>query len=395
MFKDYNLIKIGDSAKLEKKITEIDIKKFVEMTGDDNRLHVDKEYAKTTPFKDIVVHGMIGASFISTIIGTRLPGDGALWISQTLEFLLPVRLGDELTILATVISKLDRERILELETKVLNQSGQVVLSGVGKVKVLEIKTPELIVKVEKNKVAIVSGGAGGIGNAICLHLAKAGYKIVVNYLKSDVSAQNLVLKIQEMGGKAAAIKANISKKEEAQELVEKTVRLFDGISLLVNNASPKIVPKIFENMLWEDFTEHLDVQLKGTFNLLNACVPIMKNQHYGKVVNITSQVLDSNPTQGWVAYAVGKSALSTYSKYLASELGPFGIHVNCISPGMTDTEFIGNIPEKARLITARQAPLRRLAIPDDVAAAVVFLASESSNFITGETLRVNGGQAML
>ena len=114
MFKDYESIKIGDSAKLTKKINLEDIKKFVEMTGDDNRLHIDKEYAKTTPFKDIVVHGMLGASFISTIIGTKLPGDGALWVSQTLDFLLPVRLGDELTVSATVLQKFERDRLLEL-----------------------------------------------------------------------------------------------------------------------------------------------------------------------------------------------------------------------------------------------------------------------------------------
>ena len=121
----------------------------------------------------------------------------------------------------------------------------------------------------------------------------------------------------------------------------------------------------------------------------------MKAQQYGKIINITSQVLDANPTPGWTAYSIGKAAIANYSKCLAVELGPFGIHVNCISPGMTDTAFIGDIPEKARAIIARQAPLRRLAKPDDVSAAVLFLASEGADFITGETLRVNGGQVML
>ncbi len=395
MFKDYQSIKVGDSAKLVKKITVEDIKKFVDMTGDDNLLHVNKEYAKTTPFKDIVVHGMLGASFISTIIGTKLPGNGALWISQTLDFLLPVRLGDELTIAATVLNKVDRERLLELETKVTNQSGQTVLFGMGKVKVLETTAISEEKKLEKQKVAIVTGGAGGIGHSICTQLAKAGYSVVVNYLKSEGSANELVAEIKAAGGKAIAIRANVSVREEAQELFEKTVRTFGNVTLLVNNASPKIAPKGFETLEWKDISEHLDVQLKGAFNLINACVPTMKEQRYGKIINITSQVLDSTPTPGWTAYTIGKSALATYSKYLAAELGPLGIHVNCVSPGMTDTGFIGDIPEKARLIIARQAPLRRLAKPNDVASAVTFLASDNADFITGETLRVNGGQVML
>ena len=98
MFKDFSEIQVGDSESISKTITESDVRRFVEMTGDDNPLHVDSAYAESTAFKDIVVHGMLGASYISTVIGTRLPGTGALWVSQNFDFLLPVRLGDELSI---------------------------------------------------------------------------------------------------------------------------------------------------------------------------------------------------------------------------------------------------------------------------------------------------------
>jgi 3-oxoacyl-[acyl-carrier protein] reductase len=139
MFSDFDAIKVGDSRSLKRTITEADVRRFVEMTGDDNPLHVDRAYAEATSFKDIVVHGMLGASFISTIIGTQLPGPGALWIAQSLEFLLPVRLGDSLTVTATVTAKHERDRLLELETTIVNQTGQVVLTGAGKVKVLETR----------------------------------------------------------------------------------------------------------------------------------------------------------------------------------------------------------------------------------------------------------------
>ena len=113
----YEEIKIGATEKLIHVITQQDLDNFVELTGDDNKLHVDKEYASQTSFKKPVVHGMLGASFISTLIGTRLPGDGALWYSQTLEFLAPVRIGDKITITANVTKKHDRDRIVELQVE--------------------------------------------------------------------------------------------------------------------------------------------------------------------------------------------------------------------------------------------------------------------------------------
>ena len=122
----YEDIVIGMKETLSHSITQSDIEKFVNLTGDDNKLHVDSEYASKTVFKKPVVHGMIGASFISTIIGTKLPGDGALWFSQTLEFLLPVRIGDVITVVAEVIKKHDRERIIELKIEILNQNRQIV-----------------------------------------------------------------------------------------------------------------------------------------------------------------------------------------------------------------------------------------------------------------------------
>jgi len=133
----YDSIKLGDTAEIKHVITNEDLSKFVDLTGDDNRLHVDKNYAKNTSFKKQVVHGMLGASFISTIIGTKLPGDGALWYSQSLEFLLPVRIGDIITVKAEVIKKNDRNRSVELITDIYNQNNKKVTAGISKVKIIE------------------------------------------------------------------------------------------------------------------------------------------------------------------------------------------------------------------------------------------------------------------
>ena len=121
---NFESINIGDKAELVPKITLPDVEKFVDLTGDDNKLHVDKEYASKTTFKKPVAHGMLGASFISTIIGTKLPGDGALWFAQNIEFLLPVRIGDEITIKAEVIEKIERTQTIEMSTDIFNQYNQ-------------------------------------------------------------------------------------------------------------------------------------------------------------------------------------------------------------------------------------------------------------------------------
>lgn len=395
MFNNFDAIQIGDTQSLVKTITESDVRKFVEMTGDDNPLHVNRAYAESTAFKDIVVHGMLGASFISTVIGTKLPGTGALWVSQNIEFLLPVRLGDVLTISCTVLKKYERERLLELDTRILNQNQQVVLTGQGKVKLLTTASPaEQAQPSERPLVAIVTGGAGGIGKAICLRLAKDGYHVVVNYHGRADRAAEIVEAINAGDTRAIAVQADVATETGAEKLVKAALQAFGGISVLVNNASPHINPKPFSATQWADVQQQLDVQVKGAFNLIHACVPMMAAQRWGRIVNITSQALDGPPSVTWTGYAMAKGALAVFSNYMAAELGPQGITVNCVSPGMCETSLIGDVPEKAQLMIARQTPLRRLAKPADVAAAVAYLVSDDASFITGDTIAVNGGMAM-
>jgi 3-oxoacyl-[acyl-carrier protein] reductase len=391
--KSFADIQVGDSESIVKEITEADVRRFVELSGDDNPLHVDREYARATPFKDIVVHGMIGASLVSTVIGTRLPGEGALWMSQDFTFALPVRLGDVLTASCTVLKKNERERILDLEASVTNQHAATVLSGRGQVRVLERRVPEAPAGVSQRvRVAVVTGGSGGIGAAICARLAADGFAVVVGYRSEEAEARRVVEAIEAADGRAVAVRADVA--TEAEALVERAVRDFGGVSVLVNGASPRIAATPFDALEWDAVRGQLDVQVGGAFALAKAAVPLMREQGHGRIVSIVSQAIEGTPTPGWTAYAVAKSALAVFSRQLAAELGPAGITVNCVAPGMTDTRLIGDIPEKQRLIAARQTPLRRLARVEDVAGAVAYLASDDAAFVTGEVLRVNGGQVM-
>ncbi len=397
MFSDFDDIQVGDARALTRTITEADVRRFVEMTGDDNPLHVDRAYAESTSFKDIVVHGMLGASFISTVIGTQLPGPGALWVAQSLEFLLPVRLGDFLTVTCKVTAKHERDRLLDLETTIVNQSGQTVLTGHGKVKVLASKPESASAQGPgRTRVALVTGAAGGIGRAICLRLAQHGFHVAINYRNRAERAQALAAEIAGLdnGVRAVAIQADIGSPEGVQALYEGALRAYGGVDVLVNNASPHIDPKPLAATRWADIQAHLDVQVKSAFLLAQACAPAMAERRWGRIINITSQVTEGAPAVTWTGYAVAKAALSALSRYLAAELGPQGITVNCVAPGMTETALIGDIPEKVQMMTARQTPLRRLATPADVASAVAHLASDEAGFITGHTLSVNGGMAM-
>ena len=395
-FADFDSLRVGDSRKLSKTITPADIRKFVELTGDDNPLHVDPAFASETAFKDIVVHGMLGASFISTVIGTQLPGPGALWVSQSMDFLLPVRLNDQLTVMCTVLKKHERERLLELQTTITNQHGQTVLQGQGKVKLLA-ERKALAQAADKGRVApvaVVTGGAGGIGEAICRRLAADGMAVVVNYLGSRDRAQALVESLHSAQLRAVAVQADVATPDGVAHLLSQAERHFGEVGVLVNNASPRILPKALADTEWADIQRHLDVQLKSAFMLSKACAARMAERGAGRMVNITSQVTEGTPSVQWTGYALAKAALATLSRNLAAELGPKGITVNCVAPGMTETSLIGDIAEKQQMVIARQTPLRRLAQPGDVAAAVAWLVSEEAGFVTGHTLDVNGGMVM-
>lgn len=395
MFLDFDAIAVGDTRSLVRTITADDVRRFVDMTGDDNPLHVDPDYAETTAFKDVVVHGMLGASFLSTVIGTRLPGPGALWISQNMDFLLPVRLGDELTVSVTVVAKHDRDRLLDLDTRIVNQAQQPVLTGRGRVKVLATPAPASPAPAEgRPRVAVVTGGAGGIGRAVCRRLAADGHSVVVNYRSRADRASALVAELAEHGVGAIAVPADLGTTAGAELLHRAAVREFGTVDVLVNNASPRINPKPLDALEWEDVQDQLDVQVRGAYAMTRAVVPGMTERGRGRIVNITSQVVDGPPTVGWTGYAMAKGALAVFSRYMAAELGPRGITVNCVAPGMTETSLIGDISEKQQLITARQTPLRRLARPEDVASAVAYLVSDDAAFVTGDTLAVNGGSVM-
>lgn len=395
MAKQYHDIHIGDRASIIHELTQQDVERFMDLTGDDNKLHYDAAFAGQTSLRKPVVHGMLGASFISTVIGTKLPGDGALWYSQSIEFHLPVRIGDILTVEAEVVRKHESLQAIELQIEITNQHKQKVTSGLAKVKIVSPEPSPLINTVMPNrKVALVLGGSGGIGRAVCATLAKDGFDVAIHYYKSADVARTLQTKIMALGREAILVSGDMGSESDLAEMVTTVKDRLGNITTLVNCATTKVPQISFDRVNWSDINEHLQVHLRSSFLLCQQVIPAMIENKYGKLIFLSTmftQVIQP----GFLPYAVSKAALEVLVKSFALELAPKGIRVNCVSPGITETDLTADIPEKIRLLVAAKTPLRRLAKPEDVANAVAFLASDRSDYLCGETIHVNGGQYMV
>ncbi|WGZ93987.1 MAG: SDR family oxidoreductase [Candidatus Thiothrix putei] len=389
----FDEILVGQVAELEHVVTEKDLERFVELSGDDNRLHVDPTYAARTSFKKPVAHGMLGVSFISTIIGTRLPGDGALWFAQNLEFLLPVRVGDTLTVRAEVLRKIDRMQVIELQTDIFNQHRQKVTTGVAKVKVVEFEDEAGVESEPPRPVALVVGGSGGIGSAVCRHLAATGFDVAVHYFTQVANAEVVVRDVEASGQKAVMIAADIRNETAVANMAHYVQRHLGNITVLVNCTTAPMAAIRWDDVQWKDFEAHLQTALQGAFHLVRHVTPQMEAASYGKIIHISAQLIEA-PMGNLLPFITAKAALDGFSHALAIELSPKGIRVNMVAPGMTDTAQLAEVPERIRLMAAARVPLRRIAKPDDVAGVVAFLASHQSDYLTGETIRVNGGQVM-
>eukprot|EP00903_Cladosiphon_okamuranus_P004242 g4240.t1 len=242
-----------------------------------------------------------------------------------------------------------------------------------------------------NKVAVISGGARDIGKAISLELAKEGAKVVINYFGSTDQAQETVSEITSAGGQAIAVKGDLTKQADVDNLIARATEAFgDSIDILVNNAGGIVARKTLDEMDEEFFNYVLQLNTTSTFLLTKAVVAKMGDS--GSVVNIASQAGRDGGGPGASAYAASKGAVMTFTRSMAKELGPRGIRVNALCPGMISTTFHDTFTkDEVRKNVANGTPLRREGSPSEVASIVAFFASEEAAFLTGVNLDTNGG----
>lgn len=246
-------------------------------------------------------------------------------------------------------------------------------------------------KLEGKKV-LVTGASRGIGKAIALALAAEGADVAVNYAGSEAAAKAVAAEIEAMGRKAIVIQADISSNEAATNMVDQVVKEFGRIDVLVNNAGITR-DGLLMRMKEEDWDAVLTTNLKGVFNCTKAAVKYMMKQKAGHIVSISS-VVGVMGNAGQANYAAAKAGVIGFTKAVAKEVAARGITVNAIAPGFIQTDMTAVLNEKQVEGMLATIPLRKLGDPADIAKAVLFLASEDSNYITGQTLHVDGGMVM-
>jgi 3-oxoacyl-[acyl-carrier protein] reductase len=238
------------------------------------------------------------------------------------------------------------------------------------------------------KAALVTGAARGIGRAIVLRLAADGAAVVVNYAGSADQARDVVTRIEQAGGKAVAVQADVSKVADVTRLFDATFENFGRLDVLVNNAGVMFTKPVAE-VGEEEFDRIFDVNVKGTFFCCREAARRMAEG--GRIINFSSSTTVLM-LPGYAAYVATKGAVEQLSRVLAKELGPRGITVNVVSPGPTDTELFGQgKTEEQKQTFARMAALGRLGRPEDIAAVVAVLAGPDAGWVTGQNLRANGG----
>lgn len=241
----------------------------------------------------------------------------------------------------------------------------------------------------KGKIALVTGGSRGIGSAICVELAKAGAKVIINYSNSKESANNVLEEIVKNKGEGEVVGFDVSNFSLVDEKIKDLIERHGKIDILVNNAGITR-DSLFMRMKESQWDEVFETNTKGVFNCTKSVVRMMLKNQYGKIINITSVVGEmGNP--GQVNYSSSKSALIGFTKSLAKELGSKNINVNAISPGFIETEITDVLSDTIKEKYKEIIPLSRFGSPEDVAKAVLFLASDDSSYITGEVLKINGG----
>jgi 3-oxoacyl-[acyl-carrier protein] reductase len=246
----------------------------------------------------------------------------------------------------------------------------------------------------KEKVALITGASRGIGAASAKALAHHGAAVVINYIKSKDKAEELLDEIKKAGGNAMVFQADVRDQGAVNDMVESTLKEFGKIDVLVNNANINFPIRPFIELTWDQIEAKILGEMKALYNCSQAVLKDMLSKKSGKLVFVSSS-LSRFPGFGFSAHAASKSAMDSMAKVMAMELGPSGITVNVVGPGLTLTDATAGQPKEVHEQVAAITPLRRLGMPDDIAGVVLFLASSLSDYLNGEYIPVTGGSFMI
>ncbi len=244
----------------------------------------------------------------------------------------------------------------------------------------------------KDQVAVVTGSSRGIGAATAIKLAEEGADVVVNYNNDKDSAEQTAQKIRDLGRKALVIQGNVAEMDDAKNLIKSTVKEFDKIDILINNAG---ITKdgLLLRMKEKDFNDVINVNLQGTFNCTKQAIRYMMKQRHGKIVNLSS-VVGLMGNAGQSNYSASKAGIVGFTKSVAREVSKRGINVNAVAPGYINTDMTEELPAKVKEDMLKNIPLDRFGEVEDVANVIMFLVSPLANYVNGQTINIDGGMLM-
>lgn len=344
---------------------------------------------------------LLSTMLISTSVGMCIPGRYATFLEFSANFHETVE-TDMTYVMKGLVSHVSKStRIIKKSVSVHHEGAQEAPLMTGKAGILvnppSSSMPSMKAIRErsldpglKGKVVLITGASRGIGETTAKMFALHGSRVVVNYLKGENDARDIVKEIESEGGEAVALKADVSDPDQVHDMVVKAVERFGAIDILVNNAVRDFRPISFLNLIWDDIQKDIDVTARGAFNCCKEVIPPMIERGGGKIINVSTIAVE-NPPANQAKYVISKSALVGLTRSLSVEFAAKNIQVNMVVPNFVETDLVSHIPDAYRKKMAQDAPMRKNASPTDVAQAIIFLASSYSSFTTGQKIMVTGG----
>ncbi len=247
------------------------------------------------------------------------------------------------------------------------------------------------------RVALVTGSTAGLGKAIALRLGQAGAKVALNYSNNELRAKQALAELEQQGCQAILVRGNVTQEDDVAAMYDAIASQLGTVNILVVNAAG-IHPQIsFEDHTWQDFQTAIDFFIKSPYLLTHACLPAMKEQKWGRIINISSDVFFRGVNH-FSAYVTAKGGQIGFTRSMATELAPFGITVNTVAPGWIPVErhvSEPNFEHKKKTYETTRVPMKRVGVPQDIADAVLYFASLESAFVTGQYLCINGGMTLM